>query len=84
MAMITVVMITLSEIGERIRGQIRAFIVQGAEVLISLVDLVAIGMIIYGVIAYAFNNYLGVRWIVTGVIVLVLLHVVVPMLLPFI
>jgi hypothetical protein len=77
-------MITLSEIGEHIRQQIRSFIIQGVDFLIPLVDLLAIGMIIYGVILYAFSNYLGVRWIAGGIVILVLLHVIVPLLQSFI
>jgi hypothetical protein len=70
------------EISELI-SRIRPLIVQGVEVLTPIFSLIAVTMIVYGIIMYVLNDFVGLRWIVRGIIILVLLHVVVPLLLPF-
>jgi hypothetical protein len=80
-----IVLITLSELGERINSMLKTMLIQGIEVFTSIATTVAILMIVYGVALYALRQeFIGIRWIVGGIILLVLFHIVIPFLLSFV
>jgi hypothetical protein len=80
-----IVLITLSELGERINSMLKTMLIQGIEFFTSIATTVAIIMIVYGVALYALRQeFIGIRWIVGGIILLVLFHIVIPFLLSFV
>jgi hypothetical protein len=77
-----IALITLSELGERINSMLRTMFIQGIEVITSIATTLAIGMIVYGVALYALRQeFVGIRWIVGGIVILVAFHIVIPFLL---
>ena len=80
-----IVLITLSELGERINSMLKTMLIQGIEFFTSIATIVAIFMIVYGVALYALRQeFVGIRWIVGGIILLALFHIVIPFLLSFV
>jgi hypothetical protein len=82
---VLVAWVTISEIGQRISEVVRSIIAQGVEVITPLATIVAIGQIIFGLLLIALRQeFIGLRWIIGGIILLVALYIVIPLLLSFI
>jgi membrane-bound ClpP family serine protease len=80
-----IALITLSEVGQQISMLIKNVSLQVLEVLSPVLTTIAVIMIVFGVLALsAGREWLGLRLIVGGGILLIAVHLVVPMLLQFI
>ena len=78
--------ITMSEVGQQISNVIRSIVLSVLDVLIPIVNILGVASIIFGLILALGlrQEYLGWRLIVSGGIMLIFVHVVVPLLLSFI
>jgi hypothetical protein len=80
------VLITATEIGERIAQVVRSVVTQLFEILTPVIDVLGIAQIIFGLLLALGlrQEYLGWRLIVSGGIMLIFAHVIAPLLLQFI
>jgi uncharacterized membrane protein len=77
-----IVWITLTEVGERINSMLKTMLIQGIEVITPIATTIAIIMIVFGVALYALRQeFVGIRWIVGGILIWVIFHIVIPFLL---
>jgi len=73
-----------SEIANRFASAVKEIIIEVVNFITPIVDMVAMGMILMGVILIALRQeFYGIRLIVAGGIALIVMHVIVPVLLSF-
>jgi hypothetical protein len=79
-------LITMTEVRERIAEVIRYIVVSGFEIFLPIINLLGISLVAFGLmLAMGLRQeFLGWRLIVIGVIMLVFVHVIAPFLMSFI
>jgi len=77
-------LVALRDVSSQVTSAIKAIIIDVADFLTPLVDVIAVGMVIVGALLIALRQeFYGLRLVVSGGIALIIVHLVIPLLLGF-